>query len=73
MGKYPPDSFGMELLNQQPIGLEMGRTKMATDARSRYGGIMPTTGNTGCHSNEESEQISQWSNWLKGTAPAPVF
>ncbi len=66
---------------EQPIGFEM-TSKMSVgvsqqtvnNARLRYAGSMPSnvTGHNS-NSSEESERISQWSQWLKGTAPPPVF
>lgn len=57
-------------------GAAVGVTqRTVNDARLRYAGSMPShvTGHTTTTSNKESEQISQWSQWLKGNAPAPVF
>ena len=79
---YPPDSFGMldqtnvVYTSEQPIEFETMSTgirqKMAGDARLRYSGHMPGHVN-GRSGSEESERISQWSQWLKGAAPPPVF
>lgn len=86
---YPPDTFGMELMNEQncsstvmytneqPIDFKMNSAnttgvtqRTVNDARLRYSGSMPGRHGT---STEETERISQWSQWLKGTAPPPVF
>lgn len=65
--------------SQQPMGFEKSTQGMsrvtqhlASDARLRYSGSIPSHV-INHHGNEESERISQWSQWLKGTAPPPVF
>lgn len=72
--------------SEQPVAFEMnsGTTvgitqRTVNDARLRYAGSMPghvtghVTGHNATSNKEESDRISQWSQWLKGTAPAPVF
>nr|QIA61845.1 hypoxia-inducible factor 1-alpha-like protein [Halichondria panicea] len=80
---YPLDMFGeltseqkcsstVMYTNEQPISSTMGVTqRTVNDARLRYSGSMPTSRNG--TNTEETESISQWSQWLKGTAPPPVF
>lgn len=85
---YQPNTFGAELqsnggvesyiLPQHTIPTQ--RQTVINDARARYSGSIPSTSgghmmSSRYHSKEKeaSESISQWSQWLKGSAPAPVF
>ena len=43
-------------------------------ARMQYAGTAPGAQGKGRRkANRETTEISQWSQWLKGSAPAPVY